>query len=73
MTKMITVYETSDGAHHRSRAAADRHDELIELEAYVNENRICNFTNAEVIDGAEFMEWLKENPRIHTQLLPEEL
>ncbi len=69
MAKMIKVYETSDGAHHRSRDAATQHEELIELESYVNENRI--YTNTEVIDGTEFIEWLKENPRIHIQLLPE--
>ncbi len=81
MAKMITVYESSDGArlyetsdgtYHKSRDAAKQHEELLELESYVNENRI--YTNTEVIDGAEFMEWLKENPRIRILLRrPEEL
>ncbi len=71
MAKMIKVYETSDGALHRSRDAATQHEELLALEAYVDANRI--YASIDTVDGAEFMEWLKENPRIHIQLLPEEL
>ncbi len=71
MVKKVTVYETSDGIQHISRDAAVYHEELIELQAYVDENRIY-IGGSSSADGADFMDWIKDNPRIYVRLLPTE-
>jgi len=69
---MITeriVYEASDGTQHATHDKAVYHEQQADLQSYIDENPIYS---AGSVDGYEFMSWLKENPRIFVQLLPEE-
>ncbi|MCP4495054.1 MAG: hypothetical protein GY820_48305 [Gammaproteobacteria bacterium] len=71
MVKKITLHEASDGIQHTTHDAAVYHEELAVLRDYVDENRIY-IRGSRSVDGADFTDWLEDNPRIYIRLLPTE-
>ena len=69
MITEVMVYEASDGTQHATHDAAVYHEQQSDLQSYIDENPIYSTGS---VDGHEFSCWLKENPRIYVQLLPEE-
>ncbi len=70
MSEEITVWKASDGSTFNSKIEADHHEIQLDIFNYISDNPIYTITNH--ITGNEFNKWLKDNPRIFIQLLPEE-
>ena len=71
MITQITMYQTTDETQFSNRRLAEAYEDTQEMLKYVDEHPI--HTDWEpTADGSNLKDWLKDNPRIHIILLPEE-
>lgn len=72
MSEMVTMYKTDEGKLYATKAEADLNEAKEELLGYVDRFPIHGNVDGCTIYGDLFSQWLKDNPRIYIQLLPEE-
>jgi len=72
MPTETTTWIARDGTSFNTEAFAIQYEVELDLMDYMNDNFLEVADGFSYIDGHTLMTWLKNNPRIYIQLLPEE-